>query len=88
VAQQAELRALVEAGLTPADAIKAATANAATALGLGLTAGRIAPGANANFILVLGDPLASIDDAANVIGVVMNGRFMSVGRLLDRLEAD
>jgi hypothetical protein len=88
IAQQAELRALVEAGLTPADAIRAATANAAAALGLGLTVGRIAPGANADFILVLGDPLGSIEDAANVIGVVMNGRFMSVGRLMDRLDAD
>ena len=81
-------RPIGEAVLTPADAIRAATANAAAALGLGLSAGRIAPGANADFVLVLGDPLATIEDAANVIGVVMNGRFMSVGRLMDQLDTD
>ncbi|MEM8816099.1 MAG: amidohydrolase family protein [Pseudomonadota bacterium] len=87
VAQHAELRALVAAGLSPFDALKAATVNAANALGLGLRAGRIAPGAAASLVLIAGDPLQSIEEAANVVGVVQNGRFMSAGRLIDSLEA-
>jgi imidazolonepropionase-like amidohydrolase len=87
IAQHAELRALVEGGLDPVDAIRAATVDAATALGLGLSTGRVATGADANFILVLGDPANAINDAANVVGVVQNGRFMSLGRLLDTIPA-
>jgi len=86
VAQHAELRALVAAGLTPYNALKAATVNAAGALGLGLRAGRIAPGAAASFVLVAGDPLHSIEDAANVVGVVHHGRFLSAGRLIDTFD--
>jgi hypothetical protein len=88
IAQQAELRALVEAGLGPFDALRAATVDAASALGLGLTLGRIATGAEANFLLVHGDPLASIDDAAKLVGVVQNGRFVSLSRLLDSVDTN
>jgi hypothetical protein len=83
VAQQAELLALVEAGLAPADALRAATIDAATLLGLGLKLGRVSVGAEADLLLVAGDPLGRIDDVRNVVGVVRNGRFMSLGRLLD-----
>ena len=86
VAQHAELRALVAAGLTPYNALRAATVNAAGALGLGLRAGRIAPGAAASFVLVAGDPLRFIEDAANVVGVVHHGRFLSAGRLIDTFD--
>ena len=88
IAQHAELRALVEAGLGPFEAIRAATVDAATALGLGLSVGRIATGADANFLVVLGDPLESIDDATKLVGVVQNGRFMSLGRLLDGIDEE
>ena len=88
IAQHAELRALVEGGLVPVDAIRAATVDAATALGLGLSTGRVATGADANFVLVLGDPAATINDLANVVGVVQNGRFMSLGRLLDTITVE
>ena len=80
------MRALVDGGLDPVDAIRAATVDAATALGLGLSTGRVATGAVANFILVLGDPLNEINDVANVVGVVQNGRFMSLGRLVDAIS--
>ena len=80
----AELRALVAAGLTESQALKAAGVNAAGALGLGLDIGRIATGAAADLVIVDGDPLNDIEDALNIIAIVRNGRFFSVSGLVDR----
>jgi len=85
---QAELRALVAAGLRNEQALRAAGVNAATALGLGLQAGRIATGAVADLVIVDGDPLANIDDALKVVGVVRNGRFFSAIGLIERHAAE
>ena len=54
-----ELRLLVEAGLRPGQALAAATSLAAAHLGLA-GAGRVAPGARADLLLVDGDPLADL----------------------------
>lgn len=86
IAQHAELRALAEAGLSPEKVFQAAGINAAKALGLGLQTGRIAPGASADLIIVDGDPLADVNDAANVVGVVRNGRFYSAIGLIERVD--
>lgn len=87
IALQAELRALVHAGLTPEQALKAAGVNAARALGMGLAVGRIAPGAAADLLVVDGDPLSRIGDALQIVGIVRNGRFFSVSGLVDRAIA-
>ncbi len=87
VGLHAEFRALAAAGLTPEQALRAAGVNAASALGLGLQLGRIAVGSVADLVIVDGDPLADIDDALNVVGVVRNGRFFSTIGLIDRLGA-
>ncbi len=84
VALHAELRALVAAGLSEAQALQATGVNAARALGLGLQLGRIAAGAAADLVLVDGDPLNDISDTLKIIGVVRNGRFFSVSGLIDR----
>ena len=81
----AEFRALAAAGLTPEQALRAAGVNAAAALGLGLQLGRIAVGSFADLVIVDGDPLADIDDALRVVGVVRNGRFFSTIGLIDRI---
>lgn len=83
VAQHAELLALVEAGLEPHEALQAATADAALALGLGLRAGRVAPGARADLILVDGDPLGDIHDVHKIVAVVRDGLFLSTARLIE-----
>ena len=88
LAQHAELLAMVEAGLEPYHALKAATVDAALALGLGLRAGRVAPGATADLILVDGDPLTDIRDIHRVVGVVRNGLFLSTGRLTELAAGD
>ncbi len=82
----AEFRALTAAGLTPEQALRAAGVNAAAALGLGLQLGRIAVGSFADLVIVDGDPLADIDDALRVVGVVRNGRFFSTIGLIDRIS--
>jgi len=87
IALHAELRALVGARLQPEQALRAAGVNAAAALGVDPTLGRIATGAVADLVLVDGDPLQDINDAINVVAVVRNGRFFSVAGLIDRAEA-
>jgi Amidohydrolase family/WD40-like Beta Propeller Repeat len=87
IAQQAELRAMVAAGSDPAAALEAAGENAAAALGVAAKLGRIAPGACADLVIVDGDPLADVDDAARVVGVVRNGRFFSAIGLIERARA-
>ncbi len=86
VALHAEFRALVAAGLSEEQAIKAAGVNAAAALGLSLKLGRIATGAAADLVLVDGDPLNNIGDTLKIVGIVRNGRFFSVSGLIDRSE--
>ena len=55
-----ELAALVEVGLSPAAAIRAATSDAAALLGLADRTGAIEPGLDADLIAVDGDPLADV----------------------------
>jgi imidazolonepropionase-like amidohydrolase len=66
--------------------LRTAGVNAATALGVNLQIGRIAPGSSADLILVDGDPLSDIEDVQNIVGVVRNGRFFSVIGLIERVE--
>jgi hypothetical protein len=86
IALHAEFLALKAAGLTPEQTLKAAGVNAAAALQVDPLLGRIAVGAIADLVFVDGDPLSRIDDALNVVAVVRNGRFFSVGGLIDRVQ--
>lgn len=73
-----ELAHLVEAGMTPLEAIESATANAPLTLGpQAPRAGRLEPGWDADVIAVTRDPLADISalsDASNVTHVWKAGR--------------
>ena len=64
---------MVDYGLPPADAIVAATRNAAENLGLLDDTGCVEVGKRADLILVDGDPTADIGCLANVSHVVSNG---------------
>ena len=86
VATHAELRALADAGLDNEHVLRTAGINASSALGLGLSVGRIAPGASADILLVDGDPLNDIGDTLKIVGVVRNGRFFSAIGLIERFE--
>jgi imidazolonepropionase-like amidohydrolase len=76
-----ELDLLVEAELTPYQALRTATFNAATALGEADSIGRVAPGYRADLILVDGDPLADIGTVREPVAVIANGRLLTHGGL-------
>jgi imidazolonepropionase-like amidohydrolase len=65
---------MVRWGLTPMQAIQAATVNAADLLGWGDKVGRIAPGLYADLIAVDGDPLRDIGSLERVRFVMKDGR--------------
>lgn len=77
-----ELELLVEAGMTPIDALRAATLSPAEYLGEDKTMGAIEPGRVADLVLLRADPLADIRATQQVEAVVLRGR------LLDRVELD
>ncbi len=66
--QHLELELLVEAGLTPADVLRGATAMPAAAFGL-TDRGTIAPGLRADLLLVQGDPLTDITATRDITRV-------------------
>jgi imidazolonepropionase-like amidohydrolase len=71
-AMHRELELLVEAGLTPIEALVAATSAPARAFGLG-DRGRIAPGLRADLVLVDGDPTRDITATRAIAGVWKGG---------------
>jgi Tol biopolymer transport system component len=75
-----ELASYVMAGMTPYEALKAATVNPSIALGL--DAGTIEPGKLADIVIVEGNPLADIANAHKVKRVVANGRVYELSDLL------
>jgi len=82
-----ELRLLVDAGLTPYEALRTGTVNVAKYLRESDTAGSIEPGKRADFILLEGNPLQDIANAAQVRGVFINGRWISETELKSMLAS-
>ena len=70
---QREIELLVEAGFTPTEAIHIATLNGATYLGREKTIGSIAPGKNADLVIVRGNPAQHITDIENTEIVFKDG---------------
>ena len=71
----AELFLLVEAGLTPKQALEAATSNPARFLGRDRELGTVRKGKIADLLLLDADPLASIRNTTKIRAVVANGRY-------------
>ena len=68
-----EFELMVQHGMPPVEALKAATVNAADLLGLSNEIGTIAPGKSADIIAVSGDPIADVTRLKKVDFVMARG---------------
>ena len=75
-----EMELLVDAGLTPMQAIVAATANGADFLGRSRDLGTVEPGKLADLIVLTGNPLARIAEIRTVERVLAGGAWVDVKR--------
>lgn len=83
-----ELKYLVDAGLTPYQALRTGTVNVAKYLNLA-DAGTIKPGAIADLVLINGNPLTDITNTKKVEGVMVRGKWLSKSEIeagLKKLE--
>lgn len=74
-----EFALLVKAGMTPAEALRTATVNAADALGRSATIGTIAAGKDADIIAVAGSPLEDVTRMEKVDFVMRHGMIHKAG---------
>jgi imidazolonepropionase-like amidohydrolase len=86
-----ELALLIrDAGMTPLEALRAATRDAAAFLGRDREIGTIAVGRRADLVLLDADPLADIAHVSRIHAVVLRGRMLDRGalaRLVDEVSA-
>lgn len=83
---QRAIELLVEAGLTPLEAIKAATMNGANFLGIGAKTGTVAAGKQADLVIVNGDPSTRISDVRNVEIVFRRGVGFDPQKLIESVK--
>jgi hypothetical protein len=83
---QREIELLVEAGFTPVEAIKIATLNGATYLGRDSQIGSIAPGKNADLVVMKGDPSKQISDVEKVEIIFKDGIGYDSQKLFDSVK--
>jgi Amidohydrolase family len=83
---QRELELLVEAGFSSLEAIRIGTLNGATYLGLADRIGSIAPGKNADLVVVRGNPVTDIHDVEKVDIVFKDGVGYDSAKLLQSVK--
>jgi imidazolonepropionase-like amidohydrolase len=83
---QREIELLVEAGFTPLEAIHIATENGAIYLNQQDRIGTLAPGKQADLVLIKGDPSKNIDDIENVETVFKAGIGYDSKKLIDSIR--
>ena len=87
---QSEFREMAAAGLAPLDVLRATTTVPAAFLGRSDRMGAVDVGMAADFLLLDGDPLASVGNLGQISVVVNSGHYMTVAQLdetVDRLLA-
>jgi len=87
VAVHEELENLVDAGLSPYEALRAATSGAAECMGAGAEWGSVAVGSSADLVLLEADPLEDVRNARRIAGVMLRGRWHTAEELAQKLEA-
>jgi hypothetical protein len=83
---QRELELLVQAGFTPLEAIHIATMNGAKYLGDDARVGSIAPGKQADLVVLNGDPSAKIDDIEKIETVFKDGIGYDSAKLIESVR--
>ena len=84
---QREVELLVDSdGFTPVEAIKICTLNGATYMGKQSTIGSIAPGKNADLVVINGNPAANINDIEKVEIVFKDGIGYDSAKLFDSIK--
>ena len=83
---QREVELLVEAGFTPVEAIQIATENGALYLGRQYRIGSLAPGKQADLVLIKGDPSKRIGEIKNVETVFKAGIGYDSKKLIDSVR--
>lgn len=81
-----ELRYLVEAGLSPFEALETGTVNAAEFFGWAGEFGAVTIGAVADLVLLDANPLEDISNTRRIHGVMVRGRWLSRAELDDLLD--
>lgn len=81
-----EMELMVDAGISPAEAIKAATLNAAEIVGQKDTLGTIADGKLADILVVDGNPLDDIRNTQNIFLVIKNGEILDRDELARKIN--
>jgi imidazolonepropionase-like amidohydrolase len=81
-----ELRVMVEAGLTPWQALETGTRNVARFFGIEDSAGTIAAGKRADLVLLDASPLQDIGNSSTIAGVMVGGRWLPRADIDRRLE--
>jgi imidazolonepropionase-like amidohydrolase len=81
-----ELGLMVQAGLTPLQALRAATVNGAKAMGMERDIGTLAPGKLADVVILNADPLADVQNLSRVHRVVKDGQLFAPDELMRSLN--
>jgi len=81
-----ELELLVNAGLFPMDAIKAATRNAAKLLGTEHKLGTVEKGKLADIIIINGNPLSNISEIRKIETVIKDGQILDLNELTEKIN--
>lgn len=82
-----ELEILVDAGLSPYEAIKAGTSNAAEFLEASDEFGTVVVGMRADLLLLGGNPLNDVNNVRDISGVMLRGNWLPRNELDEILEA-
>jgi Tol biopolymer transport system component/imidazolonepropionase-like amidohydrolase len=81
-----ELEELVAAGLSPAEAIRAATSWAASIIGAERVLGSVEVGKWADLVILDADPVADIRNTRRIAAVIQNGRIIDRGALREAVN--
>ena len=76
----------MQAGLSPYEALRAATSGAAEFMGAGDEWGVVATGRRADLLLLEGNPLEDVRNAARRVGVMVRGKWLAQAELQAQLD--